>query len=220
MPGVPYPHPNPKSGSNAVGSFAIGVSPVGSIQPFDVFKTVMAQYGNSAALLGLITSFDAAMDLTGDFDQFFDTIFNVYTAVGYGLDVWGRIVNAPRTFPVAGPGPATFGFQEPGNDWVGFGQAPFSSGVSPTTNVTLTDQQYLPVILAKAATNIWDGSIPAFNAILLGLFRGRGAPYVVDNGNMSITLTFPFPLLPIDTAIINGGILPQPTGVVVNVSAP
>jgi hypothetical protein len=222
MSGPPYPRygSGAAPGGNAIGSFVIGESPIGTIQAFDVWSTVLMQYANKFTITSLITSFDAAMDLTEDFDQFYDTIFNVLTAAGNGLDIWGRIVGAPRTFAVGGSTPPTFGFQEPGNDWVGFGQAPFSSGVSPTTNVTLLDPQYRSVVLAKAATNIWDGTIPGFNAILLALFKGRGAPYVVDNGNMSITLTFQVALTPLDIAIINGGILPQPTGVIVNTSYP
>lgn len=220
MSGPPYPHPSPAPGSNAIGSFAIGVSPIGDIATFDPWVTVLSQYANSPALTGIIIAFNAAMDQTTNLDSFYDLIFNVLTAQGYGLDVWGRIVNIPRTFAVApGPPPPTFGFNEPGNDWVGFGQAPFFSGGTLLTNVTLTDAQYRPVVLAKAATNIWDGSIPSYNKIMIALFQGRGpAPWVIDNGNMSITLNFPFALTSLDVAIIGSGALPAPAGVVVNVT--
>ena len=223
MTGPPYPRyaPGAAPGQNAIGGFVIGSSPIGDIPFFDVWTTVLSQYANSPILTGIITAFAAAMDATQDFDNFFDLIFNVVTAQGYGLDVWGRIVGAPRTLPIAGgPGPAAFGFQEPGNDWVGFGQAPFTSGSSTTTNVTLTDAQYRPLVLAKAMTNVWDGSIPGFNKILLALFAGRGTPSITDNGNMSITIALPFVPTSLDTAVINSGVLPQPAGVVINVSHP
>lgn len=222
MTGPPYPHPSPAPGSNAIGSFAIGVSPIGDIPTFDVWDTLLSQYANSPIITGIITAFNAAMDQTQNIDSLFDLIWNVLTAQGYGLDVWGRIVGVTRTIPLAAVGNApTFGFNEPGNDWVGFNQAPFFSGGALLNNVTLTDAQFRPLVLAKAATNVWDGSIPSFNKILIALFQGRGPPpYIIDNGNMSIVLNFPFVLASLDLAIINSSnCLPQPTGVVITIQS-
>ena len=224
MNGPPYPRYAIGAGpnQNAVGSFVIGVSPIGTISAFDIWSTVISQYADSPILTGIITAFNAAVDQTENLDNFYDLIWNVITAEGYGLDVWSRIVNVSRTRAVANPpSTATFGFNEPGNDWVGFGQAPFFSGTSPTTNVTLTDDQFRPVVLAKAATNIWDGSIPGLNAILLALFAGRGQVYVADGLNMSMTYTFNFALTSLDLAIIEeSGCLPEPAGVIINTSNP
>lgn len=223
MTGPPYPRyaPGASPGGNAIGSFVIGSSPIGDVTVFDPWTTIISQYANSPILTGIITSFAAAMDATDDIQSFFDLMLNVLTAQGYGLDCWGRIVQAPRTIPVAVvTTSSTFGFQEPGNDWVGFGQAPFFSGASPTTNVTLTDVQYRPLVLAKAMTNIWDGSIPSYNKILLALFLGRGSPHLANSGPMSVTLHFPFTLTQLDLAVINAGILPQMTGVVINTMTP
>jgi Protein of unknown function (DUF2612) len=216
--GPPYPHPSPAAGSNAVGRFQIGISPIGDIPTFDIWDTVLSQYANSPVITGIITAFNAAMDQTANIDSLFDLIWNVLTAQGYGLDVWGRILGVTRTVAIVAAGAPTFGFNEPGGDWVGFGQAPFFSGSPLLSTVTLTDIQFRPIVLAKAATNVWDGSIEGFNAILLALFQGRGTPWVIDNGNMSITLNFPFALTALDTAIIqSSGCLPQPTGVVINI---
>lgn len=221
MTGPPYPHPSPAPNSNAIGSFQIGVSPTGTIPAFDIWSTIISQYANSEILTGIITAFNAAMDQTEDLDDFYDLIWNVLTAEGYGLDVWGRIVGVSRTLPVSGGSGATFGFNEPGNDWVGWNQAPFSAGTSLTTNATLTDQQFRPLVMAKAATNIWDGSIPAFNAILLGLFQGRGQIYLADNLNMSATITANFSLTALDLAVIqSSGVLPAPAGVLITTSSP
>ena len=219
--GPPYPPP-PGPGSNAIGSFSIGVSQIGTISTFNLWATIIAQYANSRRLVAIMSAFNAAMDMTENLDDFYDLIWNVLTAEGYGLDVWGRIVNVNRSLPVLGGSTAAFGFNESADDWVGFGQAPFTSGVSATTNITMTDAQFRPVVLAKAATNIWDGSIPGLNSILLGLFEGRGGPpYVRDGNNMSITYVFPFALTPLDLAVIQlSGCLPQPAGVIINTSYP
>jgi hypothetical protein len=219
-PGAPYPHQSQAPGSNAIGKFQIGISPIGTITPFDVWATIISQYGNSPRLTQLIESFNAAMDPTEFMDSFYDLIWNVATAQGYGLDVWGRIVGVSRTLKV--PGAAEYlGFNEAGNSWTGFGQGAFYSGGGISENVVLADTDYRQLILAKAAGNISDGSIPALNAILMNLFRARGDCYVADGLNMTMAYTFSFPLNPIELAIVETtGVLPNPCGVVINVAQP
>lgn len=219
MSGPPYPHPNPAPGSNAIGTFQIGVSPIGTIPTFDFWTTVIAQYANSPILTGMIESFNAAMDLTKPLDSFYDLVWNVLTAQGWGLDVWGRIVGVSRTVAVPGGSLATFGFEEAGSSWTGFGQGGFYSGGSVTNTITLSDTDFRLLILAKAATNVCDGAIPSINSILLGLFPGRGDCYVADGQDMSLTYVFKFGLNPIELAIVEtSGVLPSPAGVLVNVS--
>ena len=214
MSGPPYPPP-PQSGSNAIGSFVIGTSPIGTIPPFNPWATIISQYSNSPIIDALILSFNAAVDQTENFDNLFDTQFNPDTAVGYGLDIIGRIVNASRTVAISG-GISYFGWVQAGDP--GFGQAPFFSGQTLTTNYNLGDPDYRRLIYAKMLTNICDGSIPSINEILLTLFPNRGACYVTDGGNMTMTYTFNFVLSPVDLAIIQQeGVLPTPCGVVATV---
>lgn len=216
--GPPYPHPNPAPGSNAIGSFAIGVSPVGDIPSFDPWATFMAQYANSPVLTSMIIAFNAAMDMTKNIDNFYDMIFNIFTAQGYGLDLWGRIVGVQRTISI--PGTVNFfGFEEAGSSWTGFNQGGFFSGSSLTQNYILQDSDFRRLILAKAAANISSGAIPAVNQILLNLFPGRGACYVVDGLNMSLTYTFKFALSPVELAIVSQlAVLPSAVGVIVNIA--
>jgi len=67
-------------------------------------QTVVSQYGNSPTLLSLIDSFNAAVDPSEDFDNFWAYVWYVETAQGFGLDIWGRIVGVSRTIPTT---PAT-----------------------------------------------------------------------------------------------------------------
>lgn len=211
MSGPPYP-PLPRAGSNAIGRFQIGVSAIGDLPPFDFRDTIISQYANSPILTRLIENFDQYIDQTTNFENFFDLIWNIDTAVGYGLDVWGRIVGVRRTLSVSDT--VFLGFAQQLPTVGSFGSGVFYSGNPSTSNYALTDDSYRTLILAKALANICDGSIPAINQILLNLFPSRGACYVTDDGNMSMTYTFQFTLSPVEVAIVGqSGVLPTPTGV-------
>ena len=214
MSGPPFP-PGPKPGSNAIGSFTIGVSPIGPIVSFDIFKTVISQYANSPILTQLLENFDDCVDQTANFNSLFDLIWNIDSAQGYGLDVWGRIVGVSRTLTISGL--KNFGFEQqaPATDVFGpGGVSPFFVGVPTTSNFDLTDDAYRTLIFAKALANICDGSIKGINQILLNLFPGRGACYVTDGQDMTMTYTFNFLLTPVEVSIVtSSGVLPKPVGV-------
>ncbi len=214
MTGPVYPKIN---ASSAIGQFQIGISPIGVVETFDVWTTIIAQYANSPILVSWIESFNDAMDLSGPMTSFYDLIWNVLTAQGYGLDVWGRIVGVERAIQI--PGVVTlFGFNEAGTSWTGFDQGGFYSGENINQNYVLTDANFRTLILAKAAGNISDGSIPSVNQILMTLFKGRGDCYVADGLDMTLTYTFTFPLTPVELAIVSQlNVLPNPAGVVINI---
>lgn len=243
MSGPPYPHPNPAPGSNAIGSFQIGVSPIGTITPFDVWKTVISQYANSEILTQLIQNVAQYVDPTANFDAFYDLVWNVDTAEGWGLDVWGRIVNVSRVLQVAAV--SNFGFAEAVGDGIDtFGAASYYAGAPLTTNYSLPDSSYRLLIFAKALANITNCSTPAINQLLLNLFPNRGNCYVADGvpfegsffgfveqqdtlpfgqapffsdspqPNMTIAYVFNFRLSPVELAIVSqSGAIPRPTGV-------
>lgn len=198
--------------SNAIGNFVIGVSTIGDIPSFNVWKTIISQYANSPILTRLIENMFSYLDQTENFQNFFDFIMNVDTAQGYGLDVWGRIVDVSRTLTVAGD--EFFGFEEAGIGAEPFNQSPFFSGQQIADNFVLSDTAYRTLIFAKALANICDGSIPAINQILLNLFPARGNCYVVDGLDMTMEFKFDFALTAVELAIISqSGALPKSTGV-------
>jgi hypothetical protein len=216
MTGPPYPLPA-TAGANAIGLFKIGVSPIGDLPAFSYWATVISQYANSPILIAMIDDFNAAVDETQNLSNFYDFIWNVATAQGYGLDVWGRIVGVTRSIQLPGSTGSYFGFNEP-NDLVhdtGFGQSPFyTGGASTTTNVTLADSDFRNLVYAKALANINSGSIPAINQVLLTLFPHRGNCFVTDGLNMTMTYTFQFALTGTELSIIQfSGVLPRPAGV-------
>lgn len=220
--------PFPEAGSNAFGEFSFGKSPFGTIQSFDWKKTVISQYANSTTMMSMIDSWWAAIDQTQDIDLFFTNVWNISTASGYGLDIWGAIVGVNRNLQVNNSG-NYFGFIQ-GVTWDNMapgGLNPFYSGQPLTSNYTLTDNAYRQLILAKALANICDGSILSLNAILMTLFGPTnpfgpgGQCHVTDGQNMTMTITFNFHLTPVQTSIIyNSGVLPLPCGVAVTIVVP
>ncbi len=195
--------------------------PVSNGEPFDIWSTVISQYANSPILTQLIQNLQTYFDPTTAFDLFYNNIWNIDSAVGAGLDVWGRILDVRRVLNL--PISTYFGFAEAqpdsGEDTYGF--APFYSGQQLTQNFSLTDDAYRNLLLAKATANICDGSIPSYNKLLMALFNGRGNCFVTEGsgngttlGPMSIAYVFEFPLNPVDLAIIQqSGVLPKPSGV-------
>jgi len=206
----------------AIGQFALGESPVPpdvTTRPaFDWFATVISQYANSPVLLKLIENFATYVDPTRNIDEFFRLLWNVDTAVGYGLDVWGRIVGVSRVLFVPIDDGEFFGFDE-ATDAFPYGQAPFfSRGGALTENFTLSDAAYRRLIFAKALANISDGSIPSINQILVNLFSEYGNCFVVDNLDMTLTYVFGSDLSPVDFAIVTqSGVLPRPAGVAASI---
>jgi len=180
---------------------------------FDWFATVLSQYANSPILLGLVENFARYVDPTANIDAFYKLVFNVDTAEGYGLDVWGRIVGVSRVLQLPASGDY-FGFSE-SSDAFPFGEGIFYGGGSLTNNFALSDTAYRRLVLAKALANISDGSIPAINQILINLFASAyGNCYVTDGEDMAMTYTFGATLSAVDFAIVSqSGVLPRPVGV-------
>lgn len=222
MSGPPYPRyaAGAAPGQNAIGGFEIGTSPIGDVSPFDVWTTILSQYANSAIITQLCVNMGQYVDQTKNFSDFFDNIWNVDTAFGYGLDVWGRIVGVSRIVQLPSSPTAFLGFEESADPLrTPFGQAPFFGGQSLTTNFALADGPFRTLILAKALANICDGSIPAINQLLRNLFPNRGNCYIADGLNLSMVYTFNFVLSLVEVAIVQtSGVLPRPAGVSVTVS--
>lgn len=222
MSGPPYPPPTEDQfGTNAIGIFVIGASPIGDIIPYDFEKTIISQYANSPILTQLIANFDAYVDQTQNIEDFFDLMWNVYTAQGYGLDCWGTIVGVNRVLKLA-TGPKYLGFNEGGFlDYDPFNQSPWYSGQKLTANFLLSDDGFRTLILAKAFSNICDGGIPSINKLMQMLFGSFGKCYVVDLGGMAMQYKFEFQPSAVQLAILTqSGVMPTPTGVAFSVVTP
>lgn len=157
----------------------------------DFDRTIISQYTSSPTLIKLIENLNDYLDPATNFEDFYNLIWNIDTAVGYGLDVWGRIVGVNRILKIADT--KYFGFDEATVlSSEGFNVAPFYNGQPLTSNYRLDDASYRRLIFAKAALNITNCSIPAINQILLNLFPDRGNCYVAEGPFLPIPVTFGF----------------------------
>lgn len=186
---------------------------------YNYAPTIISQYANSPIITGLIDFWAQNLDVGAQIDQFYSLIWDLGTAQGYGLDVWGRILNVGRVLTVANE--PILGFEEalPG---VGvFNEGTFYPGGSTTSNYALSDTAYRVLLFAKAAANICDSAVPSINRVLMLLFGNRGDCYCTDGQNMSMTYTFTFALTAVERAIVlQSGALPKPAGVSVTVVEP
>lgn len=178
----------------------------------NVEETIVSQYANSPTLVQLVQNMNEYIDPRTDFDAFYDFVWNVDTAQGFGLDIWGKIVNVSRQLNIPGE-VVNFGFSE-GLDYQPFGQAPFYAGPPGSTVYYLSDDAYRTLILVKALANISDCTSPSLNQLLKNLFAGRGRCYVSDTGQMQMRFVFEFALLPYEIAIMTqSGAIPRPAAV-------
>lgn len=181
--------------------------------------TVISQYANSPILLTLLESANTWMDPSKNFDDFYNNIWDIDRAQGYGLDVWGRIVGISRTLRIPSD-EKNFGFviNATSQDYTPFNEGVFSTGAETTQNYSLTDSAYRTLILFKAAANISDCSAISINRLLTSLFGERGRAYVTHSGTMEMTYVFEFVLRTYEKAVLeNSDALIRPSGVLVNI---
>lgn len=186
----------------------------------NVEATIISQYANSPTLTQLIANMNTYIDQRANFQAFYDFVWNVNTAQGFGLDIWGKIVNISRLLTIPA-GQDNFGFEDTQTppDYQPFNQAPFNSkGSQVTQTYLLPDDAYRILILTKALSNISATTAPAINQLLRNLFPNRGRAFVVDLGNMRMQYTFNFQLSVTEYAILaQSRALPRPAGVLVSI---
>ena len=190
-------------------------------------QTLLSQYCASPTIKGMLQSFNDAIDPTADIANFYLNIWNVATAVGNGLDIWGQIVGVSRYLQI--PSTPYLGYEEAYTAPTAatgpqpFNQAPLYNGTTASSTFALSDQQYRQLIMVKAAANISNLSIPSINALLRAEFGTNngtdpyGEAYVQDLGNMTFNYYLNFHPNSAQIAIItNSGVFPRPAGVQAN----
>ena len=57
---------------------------------------MLSQYANSPIYVSLLNGLKDQFDNSKTLEDWFRVVFNIKTASGYGLDIWGKILNVSR----------------------------------------------------------------------------------------------------------------------------
>ena len=76
----------------------------------NIQDTIASQYANSPIILSIIDTINDAIDPRFTIDDFYTILWNLRTATGWGLDIWGRIVGVNRTVQMLDPTAKYFWF--------------------------------------------------------------------------------------------------------------
>lgn len=127
--------------------------------------TILSQYSKSPVINQLVDVAKEAINPQTDIDLLYNNIVNPKTAIGAGLDYWGRIVGVGRYVVVDED--YWFGFL--GQILQNFDHAPFYKE-GATRVYRLEDPAYRRLIFVKAKSNISDCCLPDIKAMLRTLF--------------------------------------------------
>lgn len=178
-----------------------------------VLKTLMSQYANSPRIVGILSELGDAIDPSLFVGEFYDAIFNLHTARGFGLDIWGRIVNVGRTMFYQNPQGEFFGFED---GFYPMSQRPFSGAGNENNAWDLSDDAYRDLIFIKAFSNIVYATALNINRLLKFIFSGKC--YFLIKGHMRAEYVFEFTLSPFERHIaFDTDILPRPCGVLTSI---
>ena len=136
--------------------------------------TLYVQYANSTKFQNFLYGNDDFIGLNNllniKWNDYYDQIFNILTCNSTGLDIWGKILNIPRSYYI-GTQDKTFGFNvNPGNitDYAqNFNHGTFTAG---NTWSTLPDGEYRCLLMMVARTYISNLSILQITKLLNDFF--------------------------------------------------
>lgn len=184
----------------------------------DISATIQSQYAASPKIIGLAQGFADLIDPETDAQLFYDSVFNIDTAQGVGLDIWGRIVGLGRTAEmVTKLGVTYFSFYSQGvSNGRGFDDRPFYHGAEQV-KFELSDDAYRLFLKTKAMANISTGSLADINRMLHELLPGRDV-YITRTGPMQLKLVCAGTLSDYErNMLLQGDLPPIPTGVTLEV---
>ena len=134
---------------------------------FKIEDTIASQYANSPRLMLIIQELHNAIDPTKNIQDFYRIIWNLETAQGAGLDIWGRLsgliatclckiqMNHHSVFIPSSPEPLYT-----------FNDAPFRTDSGGFSAYALPDNLYRKLIFRQSTANIILATAPNINQLL------------------------------------------------------
>lgn len=165
---------------------------------------MISQYANSPKFVALVSGLRNMFSNAKTLGEWFNIVFNIKTATGFGLDIWGEILDQGRLFYYVDI--------DSGNT-----ESVYLKGAQTVDGVTYTAEQiedmYRSVLFLKAMSNITNSTLASLNQMLQFYFANRGRVYVIEPDVMHIRYVFEFYVNKLEKAIFTSKIMPKPTGV-------
>lgn len=182
----------------------------------NINDTLMSQYANSPIICKLIENLNDCVDPAKSIADFYQLAFNVKTAKGFGLDIWGRIVGVNRNISIPPDDLKAFGFKAEPQSFSPFNNSPFSAAGARFSAYRLSDERFRTLIMIKAASNILNATAPNINKYLRMIFPNKRV-YFLITGHMKGRYFFEFIPNKFERHIVyNLQLLPRPSGVLID----
>jgi hypothetical protein len=180
---------------------------------------MISQYGSSPIIAAIIQSLEESTKPDNEINQFLYSIFDIDTAQGFALDIWGRILGVSRVIVLNAASESYVGFNEGqtgANDYQSFGFGTFFVESSGGASI-LSDDAYRTLLYVKALANISDCTPKSYNRMLTALF-GRGC-YCAQDGALKGKFVFPIPLNNLQVSILTAsGVIPKPAASTITIA--
>lgn len=181
---------------------------------FNIDDTILSQYSASPRIKSLLRGFNDLIKPDADIELFYSNVFNILTAQGVGLDIWGSIIGIGRTLQVKSSSSDNLFLGFEGSEQDVFSSSPFYNSTTDSDTVTLADNAYRELLLIKQAANISRTDAASLTSLLERLYAGRGNFYVIEVGIMKLRYIFEFYLEPFEEALAaRRDLPPKPAGV-------
>lgn len=172
---------------------------------------MLAQYANSPTIVKLVTGINEQLNNAKTIEDWYRLVFNLKTAQGYGLDIWGKILNQSRRFKYIDENEQEQEIYLQGAQTIG--------GVSYTADQI--EEKYRMILFFRSFSYVGNCTLQSLNTMLNFFFLSQlnnenKIVRVIDYGTMAIEAYFSFFVEKLDKAIITSDLFPHPTGVKVN----
>lgn len=167
---------------------------------------MISQYANSPKYVKLVEGIREQFNNYKTIQDWYNVVYNIRTATGYGLDWWGKILDQSRLIS----------FIDDNNQKVEI----FLQGEITVDGITFSADEienlYRTLLIFRAMSNIGNATIPSLEMLLNSAFEGRGQVYIDEVTTMQIDVTFNFYVNKLEKYVFSTDIFPKPTGVGVN----
>lgn len=162
---------------------------------------MISQYANSPRFVKLVEGMRSQFNNAQTIEDWFNVVYNLKTAEGYGLDIWGIILNRSRYIT----------YNDNGTE-----KTVYLKGAKTVDGIDYTEEQienlYRSVLFLTLMSYITNATMNSLSLLLRDFFKERGICYIVEYNPMEIRIVFDFYLNGLESVIFPV-VMPKPTGV-------